>query len=452
LGGDKVTIQDALESLKFLALLESRVKTDENARIASRIVKPEDGGDPTITDVLEILKKLAGLINRIDIPYLDDLRIEQREIQLRTSQTHTIRVNTARGQTATFRSVNESIATVDSRGVVTAVSNGGTTFVITYINNQPNSLYIIRVLASTTAISISNAPQYISIDEQFPLIVALEPRDSVDRVAYAIDDESKARMTRDGRLLGLSVGTFRLTVTSGRFSQTYTVTVENPTFSTTDLKIAEGKLITELTLTNTRRTVQWRSSNPSVAIVDQNGVISTLQPGYTCIIAKVGSMEYFCDLRVVTELEIRINELQARYPHEYYYNSHTPDSEFPLVSQIPCDHSNDRPNRCRGQCAGYARQISNEVFGANAPRIRVNNTADVKQGDYIRYGTHSIFIIRVEHEGEINGYDRRRGEHTYATRTRWYITDCNWGRTCRIHWNRFTEVRDIIPAQSYSRF
>jgi Leucine-rich repeat (LRR) protein len=459
LNNENITILDVLEILKYLAELPNIIEDSANSRAAAIILNAGTSTEPTINDALEILKKLARLLNRIDIPNLADVRIEHRAIELRTDGQHTMR-NNYRG-TVRFESMNPQIAAVTrASGVVTAVSNGGETHILVYVNDVVRSAYRVVVLPSTTAVSIPNIPEVISVGESIRLNVMLEPGNSVDRVNISVNNDSRARVTRYGELRGLARGEVVLTVTSGRVSQNYTVMVEAPEISNSDVVIAEGGSFT-LRMDGTQRAVAWTSTNPGVATVDQNGRITALKAGYTCIIAKIGEISYYGDVRVITPLEMRISDLQNKYPDGYFWNNHTPDTQFPEVSRTPCQHRVDSPRRCKGQCAGFAHLISNEVFGRSAPRIPVADVQSVRQGDYIRYSrhaghNHSIFIIRVEHEGEIVGYDRRNGRHIYAQRTTWIVTDCNWWSDCGIIWyrrfNPETFVTVFNARESYSRF
>ncbi|MCL1866567.1 MAG: Ig-like domain-containing protein, partial [Oscillospiraceae bacterium] len=228
------------------------------------------------------------------------------------------------------------------------------------------------------------------------------------------------------------------------------------------LIITEGESYT-LKLNGTVRPVTWRASNPSVAVTDASGNIKALTPGYSCIIAKVGNTEITCGVTVISTIERKISDLKSKYPEGYFYNSHTPDANFPFVSNIPCDHRNDRPLRCKGQCAGYAAMISNEAFGANAPRIKVPDVASVKAGDYVRYSNrpnhyHSVIVMRVIKEGDIVGYNLRSNEHIYADEGYWIVTDGNWGGVsqCGIFWDRVFyyeyQISVFHANESYSRF
>jgi hypothetical protein len=62
LGGEDITIMDAVEILKYLAGMDSVIMEGNDAWLAALIT---GGNEPQIGDVLEILKYLAGMDNVI---------------------------------------------------------------------------------------------------------------------------------------------------------------------------------------------------------------------------------------------------------------------------------------------------------------------------------------------------------------------------------------------------
>ena len=48
----------------------------------------------------------------------------------------------------------------------------------------------------------------------------------------------------------------------------------------------------------TNKTVTWSSSNPTIAAVDQNGIVTALQSGEVIILAKAGAWTASCMVRV----------------------------------------------------------------------------------------------------------------------------------------------------------
>jgi hypothetical protein len=403
-------------------------------------------------------------MNVIDIPNLNDISVTQVN-NLREGDTRNIRIRSR--DTLTFENLNPEMVSVDSDGVVTVLANGGSANIITRnSDDEVVAIHRINILSSTTALSVSDVPEFITVGGTFRIDVVLEPYDSADRVVLSVDDESIGYI-RGGEFRGRAAGEVEITVTSGSVSESFTVVVEMPTFDLSDFTVINREIAVVhgtsvlFRVDDTRQTVEWTSTNPSVATVDEHGQIHTVAAGYTCIIARVGGFEFFADVRVITQLESRILALHDRFPDGYFWNSGPPSPDFPEVSQTPCNHPAG-VRMCIGQCAGFAHLISNEVFGTvrAVPRIPVTSVANVRQGDYVRYSmqaghAHSVFVIRVIKPGEITGYNRHSGEHTYADRLLWLVVHCNWYRDCGILWyTRYdpaVRVQTLNTRESYSR-
>jgi uncharacterized protein YjdB len=352
--------------------------------------------------------------------------------------------------------VSNGNARITQDGELYAAAAGSVTVTVT--SGRVSESVTVNILPITTALRVTDVPEFMTAGETFTPNVVLTPSDSVDRIEFSLSNDY-ARIS-NGVLTARSAGNVTLTVRSGSVSQNYTITIESPALNLGELMLVEGESNGTLRVSGTRRAVTWSSSNPAVATVDSNGRVTAHRAGYTCIIARIGQFEMYTDVRVINHLEKQISDLQSKYPGGYFWNSHTPSQQFPHVSETPCSHGSDNPRRCIGQCAGFAHLISNEVFGSAAPRRQVNDVSQVRQGDYVRYSNrpnhnHSVFIIRVEHEGEIIGYDRRNGAHVYAASTTWLVVHCNWWSDCGIIWyqqyNPATRVTTFNPSESYSR-
>jgi hypothetical protein len=458
-GGARPTIHDALAILRFIVGLPSGLDGCDDARIAANITHPSpEPQDPVLADALQILRKLVGLLNRIDVPNLDSVQVEPRQISLKQGESTTVRAR-YRGE-VTFASLNPNVATVDENGEITAVSNGGSTHILVLEDEIVQTIHKVNVQASTTSLFVANAPEFMTVGEMLQLDVILEPRDSVERVEIEIDNTEIAFIGWDGVLRASAKGEFTFTVTSGNISRSYTVTVEQPAINLSSLNIVVGSDDRSLSVDGTVRAVEWSSTNTRVATVGQDGSVTARRTGYTCVIAKIGGAEFYVDVWVITPLEQRISDLQNKYPEGYFWNRYTASADFPHVSETPCNHRTDNPRMCIGQCAGFAHLISNEVFGSSAGRSTVTDIDSVRQGDYVRYSNrpghnHSVFVIRVMREGEIIGYNRWTQEHIRAESLLWLVTHCNWWSDCGILWYHtyvpHTRIETFNPRESYSR-
>lgn len=134
----------------------------------------------------------------------------------------------------------------------------------------------------------------------------------------------------------------------------------------------------------------------------------------------------------------KLGELKEKYPDGMYWNH----MGYPIVTgnwnyysdtitNIPCDHGNNGTSYCNSyinkkvgyviglQCDGFARKLSDEIFGVDAPAMAYTYNFDaIKEGDYLRYNnTHAVIVIEKT-ENEIK------------------VAECNIGGTCIIRWGR----------------
>lgn len=126
----------------------------------------------------------------------------------------------------------------------------------------------------------------------------------------------------------------------------------------------------------------------------------------------------------------KINSLRLKYPNGLYWNHmgvDAPTNNSEIVTNIPCDHTVNWLTFCNSyasgnvigyQCDGYARKLSDEVFGADTQMIHYEYDYDkIKVGDYLRYNNeHTVFVIGKTDE--------------YLT-----VTEANVGNTCKIRWD-----------------
>lgn len=131
------------------------------------------------------------------------------------------------------------------------------------------------------------------------LLATVLPRHATNqKLIWTSSDESVAAITTDGGLKavvhGVSVGTAVITAKTvdGGFTATSIVTVDNIPVTGVSLTPSKLELMVETTHTLTptftpvnasNKHVSWSSDNPSIADVDEHGVVSALQPGRATI-------------------------------------------------------------------------------------------------------------------------------------------------------------------------
>lgn len=116
-------------------------------------------------------------------------------------------------------------------------------------------------------------------------------------VQWSTSNSAVATISQSGLVSGVTAGTATISATSEGRSGNVTVTVTQPAVATVTLAAAQSQLTPGLTTTVTAtvrdgngnalsgRAIQWGSSAPAVASVDQTGLVIALSPGTTTISA-----------------------------------------------------------------------------------------------------------------------------------------------------------------------
>jgi len=202
----------------------------------------------------------------------------------------------------------------------------------------------------------------------------------------------------------------------------------------------------------------WESSDPTAVSISENGSITALKKGFSCIICTVGSEKFYFAVTVASEVQEKINALRDKYPDGYYWNAYEPSAKYPAVTETPCsDHASGGYSMCIGQCWGFANLISDEVFGKYTKKSYGVTAETMKIGDHIRTSHHSVIIIDLIRKGDVTGYDYYNGRNITATKDKVIVVHCNWYGTCSIMWDydytSYIYERDSVTAKdSYTRY
>ncbi|MBQ9950341.1 MAG: leucine-rich repeat protein, partial [Clostridia bacterium] len=154
----------------------------------------------------------------------------------------------ATNKNVTWKSSDESIATVDENGLVTAISAGTVTITVTTENKGFTANCEVTVFDSTvsvTGVTLDKTEATLEIGETVQLIATVTPEDATNKnVTWKSSDESIATVDENGLVTAISAGTVTITVTTedGGFTANCEVTV-NPDKILGDLN-GDGKINT----------------------------------------------------------------------------------------------------------------------------------------------------------------------------------------------------------------
>ncbi len=288
----------------------------------------KDGAKVTTCDV-QVIDSQQSVIKVTGITLSENhLTLEKEQ---RKMLTPTITPLDASDKGISWTSSHPDVAEVTEAGTVIAKSIGSATITATALDGSG-----VTATSTVTVIDVPTPPDEIAVTSitldkptfsllkgnSAPLIATIAPINATNKnVVWKSDDESIATVTPNGIVTAKSAGTTTITVTAlggNNITATSKVTVtENTTppekVPVTGVKLDRTKMTlrqgrkSSLTATvapynATNKEVTWKSSNPSIVSVDQDGNITAHAKGYTTITVttKDGGFTASCDITVTS--------------------------------------------------------------------------------------------------------------------------------------------------------
>lgn len=224
-----------------------------------------------------------------------------------------VRPLNASNQTVFWSSTNNAIATVNQSGLVTALSIGQTTIRVSTTDGNRTATSNISVTVPVASVSVSPATSTLSVGQTRQLTANILPNNAGDKsVVWTSSNTSVATVTNGGTVYANANGTATITATTNDlgFTSTATITVNTAvqriTLAPTNINLLAGQtraLIATITpATASNKTVFWTSSIPSVATVNQSGVVTGAGNGSCLITATTqdGNKKATIIIRVIT--------------------------------------------------------------------------------------------------------------------------------------------------------
>ena len=134
-------------------------------------------------------------------------------------------------ENATKRSVtcissNESVATVNSSGYVSALKAGETTITVTTVDGNYQADYQVTVYVPVTSVALNKSALTLTIGATVKLTATVSPDDAADKsVIWSSDNEPVATVSDDGTVTAVAAGTATITVTTTDGGKTASCTV-----------------------------------------------------------------------------------------------------------------------------------------------------------------------------------------------------------------------------------
>ncbi len=196
-----------------------------------------------------------------------------------------------------WSSSNTKVATVSSKGVVTAVYPGQAKITATTLDGtKKTATCVVTVKAPVTGVSLS-AKATVNLNDQLTLKPKFTPSYATNKkVTWKTSNKAVATVSSNGVVTGKKIGKATITCTTadGGYKANCVVSVVIMTtsvkLSKSSATIAAGKTLTlkaTVAPSNaTNKTVTWSTSNKKVATVSSSGVITAVAGGKCTITAK----------------------------------------------------------------------------------------------------------------------------------------------------------------------
>ena len=229
------------------------------------------------------------------------IRLDNNTLTLTVGQTGnltaTVLPENATNRNVAWQSNNTAVATVNTQGVVTAVSAGTATITVRTVDGGREATATVTVNAAIVAVTgVTLAPTTLSlpVGESETLTATVAPATATNQdVTWKSSDEAIAEVDDDGVVTAISAGTATITVTTvdGEHTATSTVTVTIPVTSVQIdrqklwLIVDESETISASVFPHyaTNQNISWEIADTDIATVDANGLVTAVAVGTTTI-------------------------------------------------------------------------------------------------------------------------------------------------------------------------
>lgn len=255
--------------------------------------------------------------------------------------------------TLAWTSSDESVATVDETGTVTAVAAGEAEITATVKDTEMQDVCVITVKVSAKELKVPDTLDVKLNDTDEAAIEAkCEPKDASNiSFDFASSDEEVATVDKDGKVKVLKAGECDITTTLMQDGEKVTektthvkafYEVESITLDSNEGKLTVGNSHTiKATVAPeevaAETTIEWSSSNEKVATVDSNGKVTAVSSGNATITATAG--EESANYEVTVEQPKKAATSNKTYTKSSSSNSAavTPSNPAPVTPTAPVE-------------------------------------------------------------------------------------------------------------------
>jgi len=284
---------------------DNKIATVENGKVVAvkkgktTITATANGKSATCS--LEVLSSIAEIsLNKTTLSLIvGDSEILQAII---TPEDATLR------EGVKWETSDDKIATVDNNGKVVAVKEGEATITVSVEGKKAECKVSVDYI-HVSSITLNKTEETLYIGETLSITATLNPSNvTYNTITWESSNENVAKVDQSGRVSAIGKGTTTITAKSDGKEATCSMTVLVPlsslSFDQTSLSVFKGKTASLTLIKNPsdatlKGSVQWNSSNTSVATVSNDGVVTAVKKGNATITATVDGCTAECSVSVL---------------------------------------------------------------------------------------------------------------------------------------------------------
>ncbi len=220
----------------------------------------------------------------------------------------TVSPSNATDKSVSWASSNQTVATVTPTGLVTAKAEGSANITA----NASGKTAVCKVTikkptVAVTSVELDQTEITLKKGASQTLKATVKPDNATDKtVTWASSKTDIATVDNSGKVTAVAKGTATITASCGGKTASckvnVTVSVESISLSETTLTLTEGDTKTLVATVKpddaSNKTVEWTSSNISIATVNDNGKVTAIAEGFSTITASCGGKTSSCSATI----------------------------------------------------------------------------------------------------------------------------------------------------------
>ena len=258
----------------------------------------------------------------IDTISIDSVSIDKKSLEIMVGDvatlTATVNPSNASNKNVYWTSSDQTVATVDNTGKITAVKAGTATVTVTTEDGGKTATCKVIVnekIYPVTGVTLDKTSVELTEGDVTVLTATVNPSNASNKNVYwTSSDQSVATVDDAGKVTAVKAGTATVTVTTEDGGKTATCKVivnekiypvTGVTLDKTSVELTEGD-VTVLTATvnpsnASNKNVYWTSSDQSVATVDNTGKVTAVKRGKAVITVTTedGNKTATCTITVI---------------------------------------------------------------------------------------------------------------------------------------------------------